>query len=185
LQLVTAVHLPGVENLTADRESRKIRDETDWSLNDSLFNKIQFLRVDLDIDLFASRLNYKISKFVSWKADPLAWAIDAFTLQWKTFIFYAFPPFSLIDRVCQKVLVDEAEGILVVPYWPAQSWFPLVLKLCVNPPWIIKPGKRILILQNKPETLHPLHKNLHLLVCHVSGRHYNKEIYQKEQFRLL
>ena len=182
---ITAVHLPGVENLTADRESRKIRDETEWSLNDSLFNKIQSLRVDLDIDLFASRLNYKISKFVSWKADPLAWAIDAFTLQWKNFIFYAFPPFSLIDRVCQKVLVDEAEGILVVPYWPAQSWFPLVLKLCVNPPWIIKPGKRILILQNKPETLHPLHKNLHLLVCHVSGLHYNKEIYQKEQFRLL
>jgi hypothetical protein len=59
------------------------RDETEWSLNDSLFNKIQSLRVDLDIDLFASRLNYKISKFVSWKADPLAWAIDAFTLQWK------------------------------------------------------------------------------------------------------
>jgi hypothetical protein len=49
------------------------------SLNDSLFNKIQSLRVDLYIDLFASRLNYKISKFVSWKADPLAWAIDAFT----------------------------------------------------------------------------------------------------------
>ena len=172
--------MPGVENLRADRESRKIRNETEWSLNDSLFNKIQCLRVDLDIDLFASRLNYKISKFVSWKADPLAWAIDAFTLQWKNFIFYAFPPFSLIDRVCQKVLVDEADGILVVPYWPAQSWLPIVLKLCVNPPWIIKPGKLILILQNKPEKLHPLHKNLHLLVCH-----YNKEIYQKEQFRLL
>jgi hypothetical protein len=42
---------------------------------------------------------------LSWKADPLAWAIDAFTLQWKNFIFYAFPPFSLIDRVCQKVLI--------------------------------------------------------------------------------
>jgi hypothetical protein len=40
----------------ADRESRKIRDETEWSLNDSSFNKIQSLRVDLDIDLFASRL---------------------------------------------------------------------------------------------------------------------------------
>jgi hypothetical protein len=26
---ITAVHLPGVENLTADRESRKIRDETE------------------------------------------------------------------------------------------------------------------------------------------------------------
>lgn len=54
---ITAVHLPGVENFTADRESRKIRDETEWSLNDSLFNKIQCLRAYLDIDLFASRLN--------------------------------------------------------------------------------------------------------------------------------
>ena len=48
-----------------------------------------------------------------------------------------------------------------------------------------KAGKHILILQNKPETLHPLHKNLHLLVCHVSGLHYSKEIYQTEQFKLL
>jgi hypothetical protein len=122
---ITAVHLPGVENLTADRESRKIRDETEWSLNDSLFNKIQSLRVDLDIDLFASRLNYKISKFVSWKADPLAWAIDAFTLQWKNFIFYAFPPFSLIDRVCKKFLVRRSRGNFSRPLLASAELVPI------------------------------------------------------------
>ena len=182
---ITAVYLPGVENCTADRESRIVRDETEWSINSELFNKILSLGVELDIDLFASRLNYKIKKFVSWKADPLAWSIDAFTLNWKNFKFYAFPPFSVIDKVCQKVMKDEAEGILVVPNWTGQNWYPSLLKLCVQPPWIIKPGKKVLMLHNKPDMVHPLHQKLHLLVCHVSGQHYSKEIYQREQFKLL
>jgi hypothetical protein len=37
---ITAVHLPGVDNVTADKESRIIRDETEWSLNSIFFYKI-------------------------------------------------------------------------------------------------------------------------------------------------
>ena len=32
------------------------------------------------IDMFSYRLNYKVSTHVSWKPDPLAGAVDAFTL---------------------------------------------------------------------------------------------------------
>nr|KAG5688439.1 hypothetical protein BaRGS_001856 [Batillaria attramentaria] len=35
--------------------------------------------------------------------------------------FYAFPPFSVIPRVLQKVRRDRAEGVIVVPRWPTQS----------------------------------------------------------------
>jgi hypothetical protein len=41
--------------------------------------------------LLPSRLNIKIDKFVGWKADPLA--VDALTLTWDNFMFYAFSPF--------------------------------------------------------------------------------------------
>ena len=139
----------------------------------------------MNIDLFASRLNLKIDKFVSWKADPLAWAVDAFTLTWNNIMFYAFPPFSIIDKVCHKIVVDRAEGVLIVPSWPTQNWYPLVMKLCLKPPYFIKPGKDVLILNKEPGTPHPLHKNLHLLVFHVSGQHFNNIIYQRDQYLLL
>ena len=43
---------------------------------------------------FASRLNAKVKKFVSWRPDPEACAVDAFTFDWGTQLNYAFPPFS-------------------------------------------------------------------------------------------
>jgi hypothetical protein len=37
---VTAVHLPGVQNVVAERESRLIRDETEWMLNMNIFKSV-------------------------------------------------------------------------------------------------------------------------------------------------
>lgn len=75
----------------------------------------------LEIDLFVLRNNTKISKFCSWKRDPEAWAIDAFTLDWKNLKFYAFPLFSVVLKALQKIKNDEACGILVMSNWPSQS----------------------------------------------------------------
>ena len=33
----TAVHLPGIDNITADRKSRLVCDETEWMLNKTIF----------------------------------------------------------------------------------------------------------------------------------------------------
>ena len=35
-------------------------------------------------------------RFVSWRPDPEACAVDAFTIDWGTQLNYAFPPFTLI-----------------------------------------------------------------------------------------
>lgn len=56
------------------------------------------------IDLFASRLNKKCSTFVSWKTDPEAIAVDAFTMEWNSLNFYAFPPFSMVLQVLRKIM---------------------------------------------------------------------------------
>ena len=182
---LSAIHLPGVENVIADRESRLIRDETEWSLNNDLFHKLTTVFFVPKIDLFASRLNKQLECYVSWKNDPGAFAVDAFTICWTQLSFYAFPPFSILDRVCQKIMMDKAEGLLVAPLWDTQIWYPIILKMCMRPPVVLKPSKKTLHLVNKPQQTHPLHKTLRLMVCHVSGKNSSNSTYRKEQFRIL
>ena len=68
---LTAVHIPGVNNSIADRESRLNRREIEWTLNQELSDAgINRLLVHPDIDLFASRLNYRLKPYVSFKPDP-------------------------------------------------------------------------------------------------------------------
>ena len=55
------------------------------------------LKVNFNIDLFASRLNYQLTPFVSNKPDPEAMSVDGFTINWKSLNFYAFPPIALIS----------------------------------------------------------------------------------------
>ena len=50
---LVAEHLPGKDNITADRESRS-KDHCDWMLNPQIFNQIQRQMGPLQIDLFAS-----------------------------------------------------------------------------------------------------------------------------------
>ena len=51
---------------------------------------------------------------------------------WSSYVFYAFPPFSVLGRVVQKIQEDMAEGILLIPNWPTQPWFHKVMRLLVK-----------------------------------------------------
>ena len=54
---------------------------TEWALNQMMYcDAIAKLGVKPNIDLLASRLNYKLKPFVANQPDPEAFAIDAFTL---------------------------------------------------------------------------------------------------------
>ena len=75
-----------------------------------------------DIDLLTSRLNYPILPYVAWRPDLEAIAIDALTVNWSDYLLiYAFPPFSVIPLVLQKIQMEEADAIMVVPPWPTQE----------------------------------------------------------------
>ena len=54
------------------------------------------------MDLFASKINHKLRKYISYLPDVQASAIDAFSLQWTNDLFYIFPPFSLAAKILQK-----------------------------------------------------------------------------------
>ncbi|CAD6241384.1 GSCOCG00002711001-RA-CDS, partial [Cotesia congregata] len=126
---VYATYIPSKENVEADRSSRIDNSDAEWELADYAFEVIAENFGKLEIDLFASRINTKCVVYCSWKRDPGALAFDAFTISWSGWMFYAFPPFSIITRVIKKIKDDKAEGVLVVPHWPTQVWFPTFQKL--------------------------------------------------------
>ena len=96
--------------------------------------------------MFASNINYQFHTYFSYKADPKAKAVDSFTVSWHSLKFYAFPPFSIISRTLKKIKAEKAEGILVVPYWPNQVWFPVLFKMLIDIPMSITSTKNILKL---------------------------------------
>lgn len=126
--------------MEADFASRHLSPETEYELCNKAFKRVTCMFGTPQIDLFASRLNKKCKNYCSWLKDPDCVSVDAFTLSWQNFFFYAFPPFSIVLKVLEKVRQDNARGILVVPFWPTQPWYPMFLHMC---------KKRIIL---KPET---------------------------------
>jgi hypothetical protein len=95
---ITVAHIPGKHNVIADFESRRGTNDTEWALDQTVYDQaIQLLDVTPSIDLFASRLNYKCKPYVAFRPDPEAQAINAFHISWVNMCFYAFPPFCIIN----------------------------------------------------------------------------------------
>ncbi|XP_063436130.1 uncharacterized protein LOC134717568 [Mytilus trossulus] len=104
---ITAVHIAGKDNITPDQLSRNFSDSSEWKLKENIFRNICGHFFQPNIDLFASRLNKQLSKYVSWFPDPDAMASDAFSFSWKNYLPYVFPPFSIIARILNKVEEEQ------------------------------------------------------------------------------
>lgn len=166
---IFASYIKSSENKEADLASRQLSLETEWELNDIYFDQIISSFFEPEIDIFASRINRKCEKFVSWHKDPEAAQIDAFTLNWGQLKFYAFPPFCMVLKTLQKIIEDGAHGIVVVPQWPAQPWYPTFCSLLVEDPIILKPNINLLLSANRLIP-HPLWPQLTLVAGVLSGK---------------
>ena len=168
--LLSAEYLPGHLNVRADWESRNLSDSSDWRLEESLFQAINTKWGPFLIDLFASRLNAQVNKYVSWRPDPFAIAVDAFLLEWNMEGAYLFPPFSMIPRCLSKVYKDRATVVIVTPTWHSQPWYPTLLEMVVDTP-VLLPKTPRLLLSPRGDT-HPLAQqgSLQLAVWKISGR---------------
>lgn len=166
---IFASYISSSENIDADTESRILPTETEWEIASWAFNEINNKFGPFDIDLFASCANNKCKKFISWKQDPDSLAVDAFTIVWTNFKFYAFPPCSIVLKVLQKIIADKAEGVVVVPYWPTQSWFPLFKSLTIGDLMILGPENNLLSSFSRK---HPLADKLSLAVATLSGKRF-------------
>ena len=139
---IFASYIASKDNVEADIESRRLDKETEFELSAVAFQQT-------------------VNKF----GYP---DIDLFTIKWNRFFFYAFPPFILVSRVLQKIKAEGAEGIVVVPQWPAQPWFPLFLSLLESDGLIFKPQINILLFPDREP--HPLWKSLILVAGKLSGK---------------
>lgn len=83
--VISAKHITGIKNFQADQLSRQFSDSKEWMLKPDVFSRTCHHFFLPDIDLFASRLNTQLDKFVSWTFDPDAAEIDAFTFCWFQF----------------------------------------------------------------------------------------------------
>ena len=124
---ISAEYLPGREKLWADWESRHCRDLSGWKLRPDLFQALMKFHMNCKVDLFANYQNHQLPKYFSWKPDPMAEGTDVFSISWRNLQAYAFPPFCLIGKVIRKCLTDQAQMLLITPWWTQQHWFPLVL----------------------------------------------------------
>ena len=162
-----ASHVPGEDNLLADFLSRGKFLPSEWTLNHSVFQRICLIFPTPEIDLFASALTFQFPKYCSRVQDLQAWAIDAMSFPWSDLRLYAFPPFSLLPRVLQKVAQDEAD-LLIAPHWPQRPWFLRLLSLLVDFPRSLPP---LPDLVHQPISLfpHPHPDRLHLSLWLLSG----------------
>ena len=160
---ITAAFIPGLENIEADTASRKFNEATEWMLSTNVFKSITEELGMPTVDLFASALNKQLDKYVSWKPDPGAALVDAFSCDWKNEFFYIFPPFSLVGRVLQKVETDKSHAILVAPIWPTQPWYPRLMKIAKR----VKKFDQSKSLLSLPGTkqIHPLWEKLKIMAC--------------------
>ena len=133
-----AEHVPGVSNSRADRLSRLADTDHSYYLDPVCFRELCLvIPVELKVDCFASRLNFKLEKFFSRYSDPLSSGVNAFSVRWVDGV-YLFPPFPLIHRVLSKFISDRTgHGVLICPYWPSQAWFPSLLSLLISCPILL------------------------------------------------
>ena len=165
---LSAEHLPGVDNVIADRLSRDTSYDKEWQLLPALFDQLCARFGAPEVDLFATRINFLLQRYVSWRPDPCAWKIDAFTFAWPAgVLYYAFPPFSLVGSVLRKVEQDGALVMLVAPMWATQVWFPKLLHLLVDVP-VLLPNNCVPLPQD-PSASHPLGSRLGLAGMIISG----------------
>lgn len=124
---IIATFIPGSENFEADFASRHFSQDTEWGINPLIVKAICRNWFKPEVDLFASKENHLLEKYVSWGPDPQAIASDAFLLNWAEFdSVFIFPPFRLLLRCLQKIRQERPRGILVAPFWPTQPWFSTI-----------------------------------------------------------
>ena len=124
--VLTMSHIQGKFNVLADQLSRNVTLSTEWSLSREDFEKF-ILKENrrLRIDLFATKLNNKLKKFVSPCPDKMAHKVDAMAISWdKWKHLYLYPPTTLISKVLAKLTETNFKtAILITPETPIRPWY--------------------------------------------------------------
>ena len=135
-----ARHIPGRLNVIADKLSGHNQViQTEWSLSPQVFSQLCSRWPPLLVDLFATRFNHKLPRFVSPVPDQAAWAVAELVLG---------------SRLQYRM-------ILIAPGWPNMPWFWDLVDLSVQIPFTL-PLTRDLVTQPFNGLVHRNLQNLNL-----------------------
>ena len=128
-------------------------------------------------NLFAPRINKQLSWFFSFRADPEAEMINAFSMSWPSILCYCVTPFVCIGNVIQKLILDKSSGSLAVPdNWLNRCWYSTLSVL------FIEPGTHQLYFPNQPETTHLVHlvfRHIQLMAWKMCRKCFENSTYPK------
>ncbi|XP_037830295.1 uncharacterized protein LOC119616813 [Kryptolebias marmoratus] len=163
-----AAHIPGMQNGPADILSRGRPPLEEWRLHLEVVGVIWEKYSKAAVDLFASQesthcpLWFSLADF----ASPLGQ--DTLAHDWPRGLLYAFPLLSLLGPTLLRVLQEGQQVLLVAPFWPGRTWFPLLHRLCCSSPMPL-PLRKDLLSQMGGRILHPNPSRLCLWVWPLRG----------------
>jgi hypothetical protein len=128
----------------ADLLSRH-EDVSDCQLNAVVFGRLWRLWGPFAVDMLApdATVQHVIGsdrKLPYWSlfADGAARGVDALSAFWegegRLGTLYAFPPVPLVGEVLQRVIGAGVRAVVIMPRWPLQWWWPLVLEYAAVEP---------------------------------------------------
>ena len=111
----------------------------------------------------------RLQGFCSLLPDPMAWQADSFLIPWDHLDVYAFPLFTLIRKVTNRVLISPGLKMTRVALCqPQAEWFPGRLGLLVDSPRVISHWQ-ILLRQSHFRWYHRHVKALNLHAWRLSN----------------
>ena len=81
------------------------------------------------LDAFARHQSCVCPRHASRLCEPEALASDGLALDWRHEVVWLNPPWALLPDVIGKLAVEQSVGVLIIPYWTTQTWWPSLLVL--------------------------------------------------------
>ena len=104
---------------------------------------------------FHNSANKQMKHYFSPIRDDQARGEDALAQSWEGMDAYAYPPTPIIHAVLGKIRMEKNLKVtLIAPYSPKAVWYPELLELLIEKPFIIPPI-RDLLSQPLSGILHP------------------------------
>lgn len=168
LASLRAMYLPGELNQLADSLSRQDPPSGEWRLHPEVVCMMWRFFGRAEVDLFASRESTHCPLWFSLREAGSPLGQDALAHPWPKGLLYAFPPLPLIWPTIQRVLQEGHQLLLVAPFWPARTWFPLLYNLCCGGPLFL-PNRVDLLSQREGQVWHPNPHRLRLCAWLLGG----------------
>ena len=147
--------------------SRNFNKTIKWKLSTHLFQNLSGISGKPTLEIFASRINHQMDKYIPWKPDPKALASDAFSIKRNADFCYIFPPFSLLGKVTAKIYRDKTKAVVILPTRLTQHWYHSLWRKAARS-MIITPLVKSLAQPQDSQKVRPLHQKLHLQVLLIS-----------------